>query len=124
MKKKIAIFLFLLTFIFSGICYGGTTISDSNDNSDKSVQTINVSSGIPDVTPDAATNKVKRVVMAFYVFAAELSPYITLFIVVVCGLIGFFFREVRSIAFWAVVGMAVVFLAPKLIGLFNYLKNA
>jgi len=82
-----------------------------------------IDTGIPTVTPDQFIDKFKRIVLGIHDLAVNISPYLTLLIVIVGGVLGVIIKSARVAVFWAVIAMLVILWGPQLVGLFEYFKT-
>ncbi|SFH34448.1 hypothetical protein SAMN05660649_04833 [Desulfotomaculum arcticum] len=82
-----------------------------------------IDTGIPTVTPEQAVDKVKRIVISIHNSAVEISPYLTLLIIVIGGILGILIKSARAAILWAIIAMLLILWAPEIIGLVEFLKT-
>jgi len=82
-----------------------------------------IDTGIPTVTPEQAVSKFKRIVLSIHDLATNISPYLTLLIIIIGGTLGILIKSARGTILWAIAAMLLILWGPQLIGLFEYLKT-
>jgi len=82
-----------------------------------------IDTGIPTVEPEQAVNIAMRIVMSIHSLAVDISPYLTLLIIIIGGILGIILTSARGMVLWAVVAMLLILWGPQLVGLFEYLKT-
>lgn len=121
-----AIFTVALLFFVASAAFAtsssDTTQATTSQQSTQSVaptttQPVDISSGLPTVTPDSFTQKVNRITGAIYAMFSSVIQGITVGAVVVGAVLGIFFAEARRTVFWAIFGLLLVLWAPYLVSL-------
>lgn len=103
MCRILTILFFSLIFTTPGYC-ADTSMPD-------------IGAGLPIVTSDQFIGRFTRLVTAIYNDAVIISPQLTLFICIVGGFLGIFWKEARISVLWAIGVMLFILWVPQIIGL-------
>ena len=88
-----------------------------------SLSAAGVGAGLPQVTSEQFTGKINSLAGAVYSDVVTIAPQITLFICVIGGILGIFWREARVSVIWSIGALVLILWAPQLIGLALYYTN-
>lgn len=77
---------------------------------------VDISTGLPTVTPDMFVSKINRMTDSIYGMARGVIPGISVVAIVIAFILGIVFREARNIVAWSLIGLIVVLWAPQIIG--------
>ncbi len=106
--RKIRLFIISLVLVVVLTAFGGIAIA---------AEAPEINTGLPTVTSDQFIDKASRIVASIYQDAKDISPLITLGIVVVFGILGIFFQKARETILWAVISMLLILWGPQIISL-------
>lgn len=81
------------------------------------VQPVTVSSGLPDVTPEGAVQKVTDMAMNLHSFASNVAPMASIIIIVLAALAGMIVRRALMQVVYVAVGLVIILWAPYLVAL-------
>lgn len=77
---------------------------------------VDISTGLPTVTPDMFVAKINRMTNSIYGMARGVIPGISVVAIVAAFILGIVFREARPIVAWSLIGLLVVLWAPQIVG--------
>ena len=90
----------------------------------KTLPGMDISVGLPLVTTDQAVGKVNRIVSNLHRTAINIAPWVTIFVIVIGGLLLFITKSARAMILWAIIGLLVVIWAVPIVGyVMNLLIN-
>ena len=79
-------------------------------------ETVDISTGLPTVTPNMFVSKINRITNSIYGMARGVIPGISVVALVAAVILGIVFQEARKIIAWSLIGLIIVLWAPQIIG--------